>query len=181
MKRIIIAMAAFLCMSAGLNAQAQKIAFVNTTKVIDTLPQKDTAELKLQQYSMLYENQLAEMEQEFNTKKAEFDKEASTAGVSAIRLELLQKNLQNMYKQLTETEQAMQNDLQLQRANLLNPIIEEIKKAVSDVAKAKGYTSAIDNSQGLVLYIGNTNDDITDAVIKHMLAPKPATPAAPKK
>lgn len=179
MKRIIIAMAALFCMSAGLNAQ--KVAFVNTQKVIDTLPQKDSAELKLQQYSMLYETQLADMEQEFNVKKAEFDKEAGTPGVSQIRLDLLQNNLQNMYKRLTETEQAMQNDLQLQRSNLLTPILNDVKAAVAEVAKAKGFTSAIDNSSGLVLYMGNAADDITDAVIKHMLNPKPTTTPAPKK
>jgi len=175
-----IAAAALFAMISGANAQTQKIAFVNTQKVIDTLPQKDSAELKLQQYSMLYENQLAEMEQEFNTKKAEFDAEVAKPDVSPIRKELLQKNLQNMYKTLTETEQAMQNDLQMQRTTLLNPIIEEVKAAVAVVAKQKGFTSAIDNSTGLVLFMGNATDDITDAVIKYMTSPKPVAPA-PKK
>ncbi|MCC7297706.1 MAG: OmpH family outer membrane protein [Bacteroidia bacterium] len=180
MKKIIIAMAVMFCAASGL--QAQKIAFVNTSKVIDTLPAKDSAELALQSYAQAYESSLYELEQELNAKQIELEKAKATPGVSQIRIDLLTQNLQKLYQTYQNTESAMNQDLQAQRAKLLTPIFDEIKVAVAAVAKTKGYTSAIDNSSGIILYMGNNADDITDAVIKYMLAPKPAVAApAPKK
>lgn len=170
MKRIILALAAVFMCAAGL--QAQKIAFVNTQKVIDTLPQKDTAEKELSQYAQLYQNQLADMEEEITMKQVELDKEAKTPGVSQMRLELLQNNLKKLYDQYQLTEATMNQDLQVKRSQLLQPLINDIKTAVAVVAKAKGYTSALDNSNEMVLFMSNSADDITDAVIKHMLAAK---------
>ena len=59
--------------------------------------------------------------------------------------------------------------MQYQRAMLLEPIVESIKKASGEVAKAKGYAHVLDNSAGIVLWSANTGDDITGAVIAHML------------
>jgi Skp family chaperone for outer membrane proteins len=71
--------------------------------------------------------------------------------------------------------------MQRDRAKLLNPIVDEIKAAVAQVAKTKGFSQVIDNSAEIVIYNGVTTDDITADVIKYMLAPKPAATPEPKK
>lgn len=179
-----MAVAAFVTGATAL--QAQKIGFVSTQKVIDTLPQKDTAEKELAEYAQMYQNQLADMEEELTNLQIELEKESKKPGVSSIRLELLQNNIRKRYEQYQQTESAMNTDLNLKRSQLIAPILKEIKEAVAVVGKAKGYTAVLDNSTEMVLFMSNAADDITDAVIKHMLSnlPKPAIKspgAAPKK
>lgn len=183
MNKIIIALAVMFFSAAGL--QAQKVAFVSTKKVLDTLPQKDSAEQKLQNLALKFKGELAEYEQELTTRQMEYQKEANSPGVSQSRLEMLQ-SIYNSVLQAYESEQKRMNEeLQAEESALLTPLLEEIKTAVGIVAKQKGYTSALDNSSDIVLWMGNTGDDITDAVIKYMLSnpTKPAgtTTTAPKK
>lgn len=177
MKKIIIAVAVMFMSAAGL--QAQKLAFVNTKKVLDTLPQKDSAEQRLQEMAVKFKGELAEYEQELSTRQMEYQKEAQTTGVSQSRLEMLQSIYQSVLQAYESEQKRMNEELQMQESALLMPILDEIKAAVGVVAKQKGYTTALDNSSEFVLFLSNTGDDITDAVIKYMLAnpPKPAAPS----
>lgn len=170
MKRIILIAIVTVFTAFTMEAQAQKIAFVKTSQVIDTLPLKDSAEAKLAEYAAMYEEQLKSLELEIQSVQAQYEKESKTAGVSQTRLELIQGKYQKLVQQYQETQGAMEQDLQMQRATLLKPIVDQIKEAIATVAKQKGFTQVLDNSSDMVMYLGNPADDITDAVIKHMLA-----------
>lgn len=180
MKKIIIALTVLFCAAQGL--QAQKVGFVNRAKIIDTLPLKDSADLKLQQKAAEYEAILMEKEEEYNKKKAELDRKKATPGTSEIMINLDAQTLQRIAQDYQSSETAINQELQSLQAQLLKPILAQIDEAVGVIAKQKGYTSVIDNSSEIVIYIGNKSDDLTDAVIAHMLAQKPGTAStAPKK
>lgn len=168
MKKFIIALTVLMCASSALNAQ--KVGFVNRVKVLDTLPAKDSADARLQKMAMDYEAVLLEREEEYTKKKAELDRKKATPGTSEILINLDVQTLQRLQQEYQNTETAINQELQAEQAKLLKPILDNINAAVAVVAKQKGFTSVIDNSSEIVVYIGNKTDDITDAVIAYMLA-----------
>lgn len=168
MKKILLLVAIFSFGANLATAQTQKIAFVNTQLIIDTLPGKDTAEMKLAQIAQQYDEAIKGLQMEIQSKQKEYETKVKS-GASQAQLELLQKSYERLVQEYQETEQIGNREIQVQRGNLLKPIVDDIKKAVGEVAAKKGYTSVIDNATGMVIWSSNTNDDITDAVIKYML------------
>ena len=66
------------------------------------------------------------------------------------------------------TEQTANQEIQARRAQLLQPIVEDVRAAIGRVAKSKGYDSVIDNSAGLVVWTADDKNDITAMVISEM-------------
>ena len=168
MKKILLLVAIISYGAHFAAAQTQKIAFVNTQLIIDTLPGKDTAEMKLAQIAQQYDEAIKGLQMEIQSKQKEYETKVKS-GASQAQLELLQKSYERLVQEYQETEQIGNREIQAQRGNLLKPIVDEIKKAVGEVAAKKGYSSVIDNATGMVIWSANANDDITDAVIKYML------------
>ena len=171
MKKILLFSAFMFVAVCATFAQAQKIAFVNTQIVIDTLPAKDSAEAKLATFAKQYDEKMKDLQSEIQAKQAEYQNLAKK-GATQNQLELVQRRYERLVQEYQETEQMANQDLQGQRAALLKPIVENIKKAIGVVAAAKGYTSVVDNAAGIVLWTANNNDDITAAVIAHMMKKK---------
>ena len=169
MKKYIIALTVLFLAASGV--QAQKMAFVNTAKIIDTLPMKDSADIKYQKKAMEFQERLQEMEDEYAKLSAEIEKKKA-GGSSDILISMDEQRLQRLAQDYQSAKMAMQQDLNEEEAKLLKPILEEIKAAVAVVAKQKGYTSALDNSSEVVLFMNNPADDITEAVIAYMLKKK---------
>lgn len=167
MKKFITLSLLAVLVAMGSAVQAQKVAYVNIQTLIDTLPSKDSAELKLQKIAASYDEDLRILEAEIQNEQIAYETKAKN-GATQAQLELIQKNYQRLVQQYQETQAAGEQDMQY-RAMLLEPIVENIKKASGEVAKAKGYSHVFDNSAGIVLWSANTGDDITGAVIAYML------------
>lgn len=170
MKKILVLSTFMFFLACGAFAQAQKIAFVNTQIIIDTLPAKDSAEKKLAAFAKQYDERINDLKAEIQSKQKEYEVKIK-GGATQAQLELIQKSYDRLVQEYQETEQAGNADMQAQRAQLLKPIVDDIKKSIGVVAAAKGYTTVMENA-GIVLYSANNNDDITNAVIKQMLAKK---------
>ncbi|MBL7811678.1 MAG: OmpH family outer membrane protein [Bacteroidetes bacterium] len=179
MKKLIFAAAVLLLSVSAASGQAQKIAFVNIQSIIDTLPDKDTAEKKLAAIAYSYDEQLQQLQMEIEAKQKEYEKISRETPVSQIKLELVKNKYEQLTNEYKRTEELGSQDVQMQRANLLKPILDDVKKAIAEVAKAKGYSHVVDNSAGIVLYSANTSDDITNLVISGMLAKVKTAPKAP--
>lgn len=171
MKKILVLSAILFTVTSGLFAQSQKTAYVNTQLIIDTLPAKDSAELILAKNAKMYDDKLKDLNMEIQKKQAEYQ-EKQKKGATQAQLELIARSYERLNQELQETEQLGQQEMQNQRSLLLKPIVEDIKKAVGHVAAAKGYTSVIDNAAGIVIWTASASDDITGAVIAHMLKKK---------
>jgi len=161
----------FVALFAGISTtfgQSSSIAYVNTQVIIDTLPSKDTAEVALAKVANDYQLAIQNLEREIQAKQQEFQAK-SQAGASKTQLELLQKSYERLAREYQETQHMAQQEMQMKRAELFEPIINEVKKAIGVVAGKKGYTSVMDNSAGIVVWTANDKDDITAAVIAQML------------
>lgn len=167
MKKVLFLVALFFVGNAAF-AQTQKIAFVNIQAIVDTLPARDSVDMKLAMMAQEYEGAIKNLQAEIQAKEQEYQAKAAS-GASKATLELIQKSYERLMQDYQETQQTAQRDLQAQQANLYKPLIEKIKVAAGNVAKAKGYSHVMNNAGELVLWSANDKDDITGAVIDSLL------------
>jgi len=69
MKKILVLSAFLFTVTCGLFAQSQKIAYVNTQLIIDTLPAKDSAEVLLAKNAKLFDDKLKDLNMEIQKNK----------------------------------------------------------------------------------------------------------------
>lgn len=141
-------------------AYAQKIAYVNMQELVAGMPEIKHVNDSLQAVSKDLQAQSTVMQQEYTSKLQDFDKNSKTWSdavkqVKTSELTDLQSRIQNFNQAAQERYAATQNAL-------LQPVVEKAQKAVGDIAKEKGYSYVIDDSQNILIY-KPVGDDVTKA------------------
>ena len=141
-------------------ASAQKIGHVNTQEIMTLMPETKVMGERLDSLQSSYETQLANMQEEFNKKIAEFQKQQGT--MSADIREFRQQELAEMEQRMQMFYQTVQKDLQAKQVEYLQPVRESLLAAINKVAAAQGCAYVID--QANVLYVGADAIDLTPAI-----------------
>lgn len=160
MKKMLIAMSLLLAASFA-NAES-KVGVVDMQKAIQTTSAGKKAK--------------AELETEFNKKKKELEKKEADLKKMGEDLEKKKSVLSEeaLGKKQAEFQEEMmkyrdvvgksQLEIQKKERDLTAPILEKMKKVIAKMAKEKGYSLIVENSQ-IVLY-ATSEADITEDVIK---------------
>lgn len=158
-----IALIASLLMAASLvHAADAKIGFVDMQKAIQSTAAGKKAK--------------SELEGEFNKKKKELEKkEADLKKMgedlerkkSVLSEEVLSKKQAEFQEEMMKYRDVVgksQLEIQKKERDLTAPILDKMKKTIEKVAKEKGYSMILENSQ-MVLF-ATADADLTDEVIK---------------
>ena len=156
MKKLIL----MLALALPMLATAQKIGHINTQEIMAIMPETKQMSVKLDSLQTSYENQLANMQEEFNKKLTEFQQQQATmtAGVKEFR----QQELAEMEQRMQMFYQTVQKDLQAKQVEYLQPVQNKLLEAINKVAAAQGCTYVVDRAA--VLYVGADALDLTSAV-----------------
>ena len=156
MKKLIL----MLALALPMLATAQKIGHINTQEIMAIMPETKQMSVKLDSLQSSYENQLANMQEEFNKKLTEFQQQQATmtAGVKEFR----QQELAEMEQRMQMFYQTVQKDLQAKQVEYLQPVQNKLLEAINKVAAAQGCTYVVDRAA--VLYVGADALDLTSAV-----------------
>ena len=154
-----------LCVCSAFSASAQKVGRIDFQAVMISLPETDSAQVKIQALIKDLQEQMEEMRVEFNNKLSDFQQKQST--LTPAISEVKQKELSDLSTRMQEMETRAQSDVNAMQVQLFQPIIDKIKEATAKAAKVQGLTMVLDTetSQSLV-YIDETTTDLTDVVIK---------------
>lgn len=163
-------------------AKAQKIAHISLDSLITAMPESKTAQEVAQKYLKDLEAQVASMDNELQTKYAEYMKNKDT--YSALVASTKETELQDLNKRIEDFKAQAQQDYQRKYGELSKPIYDKAKNAIDIVAKENSYKYVFDTSAGNVLY-SEPGDDILPLVVKKMSTMAPAqipgaTPAVNK-
>lgn len=158
MKKIIFALVAMFTMA--LSANAQKFGHVDTQSIMQTLPDIAKVNGELQAIAQQYENDLKAMQDEFQRKVEEYEKNKAT--MSATAQQEQETALQEMSAKIQQTYQQNQQDFQRQQQEKMAPIQQKIMTAIQNVGKAGQYTYIFEMSSAL--YIGTGSKDVTAEV-----------------
>ncbi len=162
MKKLILAI--LVVVSAGTISAQTNVAHVNSQTLLDTLPSRKAAILKLQKFEQDGMLELQEMEQDFNTALAKY--QGALAGMSPVIQKIEEEKLMKKQQALQEREKGLQQEMQVYSNELNTPILTMVQKAVQVVSERKKINYVIDES--VTLYFeGGT--DITTEVITELL------------
>jgi outer membrane protein len=159
-------------------SNAQKIAHISLDSLITTMAESKAAQEVAQKYLKDLEAQVATMDQELQTKYADYMKNKDS--YSPLVASTKENELQDLNKRIEDFKASAQQDYQRKYGELSKPIYDKAKKAIDLVAKENGYKYVLDTSTGNVLYT-EAADDILGLVKKKLETMPAATiPGATK-
>lgn len=141
-----------------------KIGHVDLTKIMESLPERDTAAAVLQRETKEVQATYDEMTLVYNKLLDDYDKGKST--FPEIIRKTKEAELLDKEKRIQEFEQNAQANLQKRNSELVQPILDKVLKAVNKVAADNGFTYILDVSKGSVIYTSKDSQNINDLVLK---------------
>lgn len=164
--KVLVLLVLALGIGFGANAQSQKIAYVDSSVISESMPEAAKIQQDLQAY-------YAELQQEYQSMAAELQnkyKEYQTNEESWPQMirQSKEKELVDLQGRIQEFESNAESALADKRLELMKPLLEKIQEAINKVGKEKGLTYVIDKALGVVVYIGDDAIDITGDVKKKL-------------
>ena len=175
MKKLFILLGVILGVST---VSAQKFARVNLQEVVVAMPEFEQAQKNLEAFGKDLQEQMEQIQVEFNNKLADFQKNQATMAASVKQMR--QQELEQLQQRFSEFQQIAQQDFQKKEAELIEPVQKKANDAVNKVAKAAGYIAVFNTSVPSLAYFDEAQlTDIAPLVKKELgIVEKPATSPA---
>jgi outer membrane protein len=162
MKNLTLSVAAtLLSVMAAPQAQAEKIGFVNTERLLREAPLSVKAQKKLEKEFSPRDQELQKQAKQARDLQAQLDKEGVTMSESDRKTK--ERDLANLNRELQRQSREFREDLNLRRNQELGEIQEKARKAILDIAKTEKYDLIVEQA----VYF-NPKIDITDRVMKSL-------------
>lgn len=165
MKKIFIEVISILILtSVGVAQQgALKIGFVNSEKIINELPEAKEAQKKLEGFVNNAQEEIKKRSDALQAKYEEYQKQANMLNESAKQAR--QKELIEEEQKLNQYRAEKQQELAVQRENVMKPIQEKVFKAIETMAKSKKLSFVFDKANDVPLLYADPMYDYTPDVI----------------
>ena len=135
MKKILL-IAVMAVMSVAAGAQSLKWAYVDFNELVMLMPEMDEARATMDENAKTNEEILVAMYEEYQTKMTQYQQKAES-WTPAIR-ESKEKEIMEIQARFEQTQQSLQQEIQLLQQNLQAPIYEKAQTTVTELAKAQG-------------------------------------------
>lgn len=160
--KVLFLTVALFAINGFVSAQALKVAHVNTSEILNDMPERAKAEKDLEKYYNELQEQLRVMYAEYQNKLSDYQTNVET--MSNLVKQSKEKELVDLESRITAFQANAENDFDAKRAELLQPLLEKIQNAINAVGKEKGYTYVLDLATGAAVYVGTDAVDITKDV-----------------
>ena len=159
-------------------ASAQKMARINLQEVVIAMPEFEEAQKNLELFGRDLQEQMEQIQVEFNNKMADYEKNQATMAASIKQMK--QQELQQLQQRYAEFQQIAQQDFQKKEAELLEPVQKKAQDAINKIAKANGYVAVFNTAVPSLVYFDEAQlVDIAPLVKKELgIVEKPATAPA---
>jgi outer membrane protein len=134
----------------SLKAQSFKFGHINSDELIQSMPEYDSATVKLEKYRKELVNALELMQVEYNTKTDAYQKELKT--LSDVVKQTKEQEIMDMQKRIQDFQTNAQTQLQNKQTEVFQPIYTKVDKAIKDVGKENGFFYVFDVAKGALLY-----------------------------
>lgn len=141
---------------------AQKIAFVNQTKLLSDAPQAESARNKLQKEFSKRDKSLVSLQKKLNTNTLKLQKDAAV--LSATELNKLKRKITLLRRDLERDQVAFKEDLTIRQNEELVKLQKSVLDAILKVAEKQKYDLIVSDG---VIY-ASKEIDITDNILKEL-------------
>lgn len=160
--KLLLSFVLVLSVSYCVEAQSLKIGYVDSSAVMELLPERAKLEQDLQAYAAELQAEVQAMYTEYQNKIQDY--QANQATMSNLIRQSKEKEIVDLETRIREFESSADIALQNKQLELVTPLIEKVQNAVNTVGKEKGFTYILDKAVGAVVYIGDDAIDITPDV-----------------
>jgi outer membrane protein len=160
MRNVLIAMS--LVLSAAIAKADTKIGFVDMQKAIQATAAGKKAKTELEGDFNKKKKDLEKKEADLKKMGEDLEKKKSVMSEEALGKK--QAEFQEEMMKYRDVVGKSQVEIQKKERELTAPILEKMKKAIAKLAKDKGYSLILENSQ-MVLF-ATSESDLTDEVVK---------------
>ncbi len=153
---------------------AQKFARINLQDIVVAMPEFEQAQKNLESFGKDLQEQMEQIQVEFNNKVADFQKNQATMAASIKQMK--QQELEQLQQRYAEFQQIAQQDFAKKEQELLEPVQKKAQDAVNKIAKANGYIAVFNTSVPSLAYFDEAQlTDIAALVKKELgIVDKPA-------
>lgn len=164
-RRLVLSIA--LVLGMGTMAMAQKIAHIDSQKLLTDMPEMKSAQAQIQKLEQTYTNDIQASLKEYQAKAQAFQNEINALTEEQLRarqaeFEKRGRELETIQNNIRQAQENAANELQKKRENLVAPLLEKAKKAVEKVAQAQGYEYVVDAAQGSGVIVAKGKDLYND-------------------
>lgn len=162
MKKVLVILT-LVCSTFAAQAQT-KVGHINSSNLLEMLPEADSIQKQLAEVQEMWQRILAEKETEAKTKYNALMIIIDKPSVSDSEKEIKTQEVENLQKQYQELQKRANDDLQIKQEELLSPLLEKVKKTISEVAKANGYAYVMDTTEGSGIIYSDSSFDLMPLV-----------------
>ncbi|MGB3606116.1 OmpH family outer membrane protein [Psychroserpens sp.] len=159
LKTFLLAAILFVGTSSLATAQS-KVAHINTTDLVQSMPEMKTAQAEIERLSKTYDADYKTMVTELQNKVKQYRAEVDTKTEEENTKRA--QEVQQMEQSIREYQAGAQEDLGKKEAALLKPIFEKAKSAITKVAAAQGFQYVLDSTQGGGVIVATGKDLLAD-------------------
>ena len=141
-----VALAFLTALSLPAHAQGIKVAYVQTSVLLEQAPGRAEAEAQFDKETGGYRDQIKRMSDSLNALVADFQKRQATLAAAA--RETQAKGLQAKEAEFQRRTQELEQKAQGRQNELVQPILDKIKAAIEDVRVEGGYAMIFNADQG---------------------------------
>ncbi|MDB9882781.1 OmpH family outer membrane protein [Bacteroidia bacterium] len=152
-----------VCAAGAVNAQT-KVGHINSSELIDLLPEADTIQTRLLAEQEQWQKILADKETEAKTKYTALMQIIEDPAISNSVKEIKSQEVENLQKQYQELQQRANEELQKKQQELLTPLLDKVKKTIAEVAKVNGYAYVMDTTEGSGIIYSDSSFDLMPLV-----------------
>lgn len=161
MKKIIAGL--LMLLSFGSMAQV-KIGFVDSQRLLDTMPSRKAAIEKIMEHEKQLIEDLKSLQAEIQKMEKEYQEKVNN--MTPVIRQSFEKKLQDKYTQFQTSQQSSQEELQAYGEELNAPILERLQNAVKIVAERQKLAMVVDKTSTLY---SAADMDITPTVAAELL------------
>jgi outer membrane protein len=171
-----VALALLAALSLPARAQGVKVAYVQTSVLLDQAPGRAEAEAQFDKETGTYRDQIKRMSDSLNAMIADFQKRS--ASLTAAARETQGKGIQAKEAEYQKRTQELEQKAQGRQSELVQPILDKIKGAIEEVRVEGGYAMIFNADQGSPIVAVDKSLNVTDRVLSKLKGTTAAAPAA---
>jgi outer membrane protein len=161
-----IALVLLCALPFSLMAQDLKLGHVNSQEILSVMPERAEIEKKIGDLQTQWESELVKMREEYNSKIKEYQEKQATMPESIKQAR--QSEIAEIEQRITTFQQTAYTDLQKKQQEFSAPMIEKVKKAITEVSAEGNYTYVFDLGTQTIIYQSPKSNDLTPLVKKKL-------------
>ena len=162
-------MCAFLIFMLSGGAFAQKLAYINSQKILAQYKEAQDAQERLDKINQDWEAESREMQRQFQELGEQLDSQSLL--LSEDRKKEKQQELQSLYMKIQQFQNekwGQSGEFYKKQDETMQPVIDKINAAIAKVGEEERYDYIFDTVAGNILYASPNQTDLTDLVLEEL-------------